>query len=373
MVLSAALESLRSRVARIAERHFALACVLLAAFTVAWNGLGTIPHDEYRLTALDPFASRLGVGGETNNFYQQSPLLPLAGYYTHMTSPGAFVWLCLAIIAAGFFAFALLARARYGREAGLIAAALVLAHPAFLVMMSWVGSPDGTTFLVTACLLFARSWWAVGVLCLVGAFNHPIIVFAAPAVIALRATAGEKECGFWKLLPAAAGLALGTGAVYLFLDHYHVQVFSRLDCIGTRSLGQWAEMNLSHLPLALWSLHGAMWLAMAAAAVAAWSEDRRYFVVFAACQAAFCGITFFTEDTTRVFSLLSWATSVHCVMHSLRMLDAKGLPQDGRQCRAILAAVALFGLIGPHYYMWAGEIHASNFAGFWQFIGRLAG
>ena len=368
MLLSDAAEALRARVAGIAERWYFPASAALLLFCVAWIGLGTLPHDEYLLAAQNPFESLRSFLYPVRNYFQQSPLLPLTAYAAGLTSKAGFVTLCLGFIVLGFGAFASLARVRYGRELGLIAAALALSHPVTLVMLSWVGTPDGITFLLTACLLFARSSAWIAILCTIGAFNHPVMVFAAPVILVLRATSGEKECGFRQLLPAAAGLALGTAAVYLFLWHYKIGVFSRLDCIGTRTLGGWIKLNLTSFPLTLYSLHGPIWLALAAAFIAAFSLDRRYFIVFILCQLLFYGITFFTEDTTRVFSLLTWAAAIHCILHAARLLEAKRNLRECAQYRAALIVIAIFGLLGPHYYLWNSTLRIPNFTEFWQSI-----
>ena len=108
---------IRERAATAATSRYVPAVILLILLKIALSGLGTIPREPYRLTALDPFHRVLA---HPEICFQRSPLLPLLGYFSGLTSPSGFGALCLAIVVIGLVAFALLERRRHGAQDGLL-------------------------------------------------------------------------------------------------------------------------------------------------------------------------------------------------------------------------------------------------------------
>jgi hypothetical protein len=355
----------------IARRHFGLSVVALLVFITAYNGLGVVPHEPYRLTAQNPFER---VQAHRENYFQESPLLPLVAYYSRLTSGFSFNALCLAIIILGYVSYAVQARKRLGSVGALLLLCLLAAHPVTLVLLSWIGAPDCITFLLTVFLLFSRSPVAIGAISLLGSFNHPIMLLVAPVVLLLRRLSREDEIGYLHFAASGVGLVLGSLAVRGFLDINHIDTYSRLDFLMSRSLMSWIRHDLSNLPMALFSLHNLVWFAWVACAVLFFRRNRAYFGVLLVAQVVMYGVTFFSVDTTRVFTLLAWAPAFHCLQYSLRL----GGESDGMalstQLRGVLLIVALVGIVKPNYYVWDGTIYGPSFNDFYfPVLERLRG
>jgi len=357
------LGGIQERAARLATSRYVPAVTLLILLKIAVSGLGTIPREPYRLAALDPFHR---VTAHPENYFQRSPLLPLLGYFSGLTSPSGFGALCLTIVTIGLMAYALMARRRHGAQDGLLQFGLVVSHPVTLVLLSWLGTPDGLSFLFATVLLFSNSLPLIGLASALGAFNHPVIHFVAPVVIILRLAAREPGLKNRSLGAVALGLLLGNAAVLAFLDAFGIETFSRLDFLMDRSLLTWVKQNTFALPHTLYSLHQASWFALALCVGVLFNRDRRYYLMFAASQLLFFVVTFFSADTTRVFSLLAWAPALHCIQHSLSLVDQTEGAASREVFRQVLILVAIVGLLTPGYYIWTGELHLPNFNGFYN-------
>jgi hypothetical protein len=133
-----------------------------------------------------------------------------------------------------------------------------------------------------------------------------------------------------------------------------------------RSLLTWVKQNTFALPHTLYSLHQASWFALALCVGVLFNRDRRYYLMFAASQLLFFVVTFFSADTTRVFSLLAWAPALHCIQHSLSLVDQTEGAASREVFRQVLILVAIVGLLTPGYYIWTGELHLPNFNGFYN-------
>ena len=356
---SAILEVLQNAVSALARRSYPGACVGICAVALALTGIGTVPHEPYRLTALNPFAKSPVYDVNT---FQESPLLPLLAHVTRLTAPAAFAALCLAFGFMGLVVIAGYARKELETAEAIPLFALVVGHPAVLILMSWVGTPDPITFLFEALFLFVSHPLALLLISAVGAFNHPLVVFGAPAVLVLRWLSGDKRIGRGRLAFCAAGLVVGTIAVQVFLSSYGIEVFSRLDYLRTLSLVGWIKHNLSNLPAALYSLNGVSWLAIAVCVTGCFRLDPKYYSGFLVAQALFLGMAFFSIDTTRVYALASWPTVVHCIVHSLRLARSHNETRLGGELRGAMAGLGLLSLLGPRYYVWDDAIHGPPFA-----------
>ncbi|MBN1674393.1 MAG: hypothetical protein JXR37_25320 [Kiritimatiellae bacterium] len=359
MRLATLIAQAEARFDRIARSHFLVAALCLLLVAVALNGLGHSPDVSYRVVAHDPF-SRMSPKVK-NNYHQTSPLLPLLGHYAHLTSKRRFFALCLALTGGGFAAFCLAARKRLGPEPALLLFVLLLAHPVTTVLLSWLGMPDCLTFLFTALLLFARSYGLVAVLSCLGAWNHPVFYFAAPVLLLLRKLAGE-EAITWRHIPVCClGLLAGWATVAWFLHANEITVAGRVDYLKPFLKGRPA-MNLQHLPLRLFSLHGLVWFGLIAAAATLFARGRVYFAALCLAHLLFGAVTFFMADTTRVFSLLAWAPALHAVGHALKLAGASDERARG-DLHAALLLVALCGVVVPRVFLVSVKIYTAPFWG----------
>lgn len=353
----------------IAEKWYTRALFLMILFRVLTSGLGTMPREPYRLAALDPFHRVLA---HPENYFQRSPLFPLIAHFTGLTSRFAFAGLSLGIIVVGLALYAYFTQRVNGKADGLILSGLVISHPVVIVMLSWLGTPDGLSFIFTALLLYSKSASVLFFACAFGAFNHPVLNFVAPILIALRIFSGEPDLRRQMMVPAAVGLLIGNTAVFGFLEIFEIQTYSRLDFLLSRSLLTWLKQNVYALPHTLYSLHQASWFALALCLAVGFKKNRAYYLLFISSLLFTYGVAFFSADTTRVFGLLAWGPALHCIGYTIRLIDAGGDGQSSQQFRQALMLVTLVGLVAPGYFMWTGELHLSGFNEFyWPILGWI--
>jgi hypothetical protein len=90
------------------------------------------------------------------------------------------------------------------------------------------------------------------------------------------------------------------------------------------------------------------------------SSNRRLYGAYVASLLVFYGITFFTKDTTRVYALLSWAPTLHCLLHTWRTASPK--EARGSVFRHSVVLSALAGWCAPRLFVWDGTVHSPWFA-----------
>lgn len=365
MLISAAIERLDNWFSTASASFFRLTVIVLVLFTIANNGLGRAPYAEpYRQLALNPFIQVTGI-----NYHQESSLLPLVAYYLGFNSELLYPALCLSIILFTIAVFASLSRRYFGAEISLLAVGLLLAHPVTNILFTWLGYPDPITFLVTILLLFANSSALVLGLCLVGAFNHPVMFFSAPVILSLRIASKDGGILYRHLLFGIAGLLLGYSLLYLFLASNNINISrSRFDLAMNQSLLAWININIRSFTLSLYSLQGIVWFAIVWCVLTSFQNNRSYFILFLAAQLLFYLITFFTLDATRIFSLLAIGPTLHLIIYSMRLVGVDDSSPLSQQFRRTLLLVTIAGILIPKFFMWEGKIHAPFFEDFFRIV-----
>ncbi len=343
-------DQLEAWVRRCVRQHFYLMLALLVVTTILYCGIGVVPREFYRELAKDPYIQRTDIHQE--NYFQESPLLPVLAYLTGWQAQTPFNVLCASFILAGVAYLVRATRRRYGSLWTLLLLALLLANPVTVVLLSWIGMPDAITFLALALMLYIRQGWVVFLLAALGSYNHPTVMFAAPALWLLRWRARESGVNFRHVVLTVAGVLAGWLAVRFFLHINSIEVVSRAEFVGDRNLLFWIKYNLTHLPVAIFSLQGMVWFALAASLFVLWRLDRLYAWLL---LGLFYGVTFFCLDTTRVFALLAWAPAWHAVLHALQKAEQAD-PRLRLQLERLLLLIALIGLISPTYYVWLGQV-----------------
>lgn len=351
--------------------RFFLASLLMVCFTLVQYGVGIVPREFYRQVAANPYVEQKAVHEE--NYFQESPLLPIVAHHLGLVSRLSFNVFCLAVIIGAYGLFAYYCRNRLESSPAFIVFALLQAHPVTTVLLAWLGMPDGITFAATILVLFTTSLVGIGLLGILGAFNHAIALFAIPAVLVLRRLAKDKGISWWHPVVAVIALGLGMLAVQGFLHLFNINTYSRLSYAATLDFKFWINQNLAFLPMTLFSFHNIIWLAIGVCILAAWCYNRLYFIVFALIQLCFYAITFFCLDTTRVFALLAWAPSIHCIIYSCRLLREQRQDVLYEQVRKLLLLVALIGILIPNYYVYLGNVYhpAGNEFQVWSYLQSL--
>jgi hypothetical protein len=337
-----------------ARRRFWLVLALMVVVTFLYCGIGIVPREFYRELAKDPFSQRTDIHRE--NYFQESPLLPVLAHMTGWHTRTSFALLCGLFIVAGFTYLTRAARRRYGPLWTLLLLALLLGNPLTVVLLSWLGMPDTITFFALALLLYLRQGWLIFLVAGLGAYNHPIVMFAAPSVLLLRWLARESGLTFRHVVMGLAGVAAGWLAVRAFLHINSIEVVSRTEYVGDRNLVFWLKYNLNNLPVAIFSLQNMGWFALAASFLVLLRLDRRYAWALLGLLALFYGVTFFCLDTTRIFALLAWAPAWYSVVHALQRAEQED-PRLRAQLERLLLIIATLGLLAPTFYVWLGQVY----------------
>lgn len=351
--------------------HFFLACSLLVCFTLIQYGVGIVPREFYRQVAANPYVEQTKV--HEQNYFQESPLLPIVAHHLGLVSRLAFNLFCLAVIIGAYGLFAYFCRDRIEHSLAFIVFALLQAHPVTTVLLAWLGMPDGITFIATILALFATSFIGLAVIGVVCAFNHPIALFAIPVILVLRRLANDKGITWWHPVVTVMALGLGMVAVQSFLNLFDINTYSRLSHAAALDFKFWINQNLSFLPMTLFSFHNVIWIAMGICILAAYRFNRLYFIVFSLTQLGFYAITFFCLDTTRVFALLAWAPAIHCIVYSCRLLRERQQDALYDHTRKLLLLVALIGILIPDYYVYLGTVQhpSGNEFQLWSYLQSL--
>lgn len=364
MLLSAFLDGLYEGTLRLGRSRFWLPVLGLVFLTVIFiNGIGIVPEEPYQRLSENPFVTRTDI--HFNNYWQENPLLSVIAFYLGLTSPLAFNILCFIIITGAFLSFALLSRHRWDSAPALIFSALLITSPLTTVMLTWLGTPDGLSLALTIPFLFTNSGWLIFFLSMFGAMNHPAFMIAAMEILALRWAAREGT-NFKHLLIAGFGLAAGYALVRVFLAVNQIEFVSRTDFLLLRNWEEWFKLNALNFPMSVSSLFNTHWVILPVCLVMFFKRDRVFYSLALAFLLVNYGITLFTLDTTRVFSLLSWGVLFACIFRSfdLAVSDRETKPQTQKQFLQALIVIGIASFFTPRYFSWAGEIHTTPFYDF---------
>jgi hypothetical protein len=368
MLLSTALDVLYEKVQGLGRQKFWF-LFLGAAFVlvILINGAGIIPEEPYQRLSQNPFITRTDI--HFNNYWQETVLLPLLAYYLDLTGTITFNTLTFFIIVGAFSLFAWFTYRYRGSTLALLTTTLLITSPLTTILLSWLGTPDGLTLALTIPFLFTNSSILIFLLALLGTANHPSFLIAILEILILR-WAVHNEISIKHILLAVLGIVSGYGLIKIFLYTQGTEVVSRLDFMQLRTLRDWVELNMNNLPGTLFSLFNIHWLILPLSMIMFFKKDRRFFVLAGMLLLLNYVIVFFTLDTTRVYSLLSWAVLFVCIFHSYDLAGPETENNTDYQ-KQYLQALILIGVISfftPRFFSWVGEIHVVSF---FKAIGQL--
>lgn len=373
MTFSILVEKLYARTMGLASRWYwitLLGGLILITLIIGVN----IPDGSggYQLLSQNPFVTRYDLGA--TNYYQEDILLPLLAYFTRMTSRTAFLILCFAMIFGSYVLFAYLARRAFGNLPGLLFSILLITYPLTTVLFSNIGMADPLSFLLAVPLLFVANPILIGVLSFLGVCNHSMMLAAMPELILMRFIAKDEKIKPLHVFVSIAGAALGYLAVRAFLLINNIQFFpSRIGFIGETRLSTWISIDTFNLPLTWFSLQNIHWLALLFCVLVFFKQDRRYFLFLLALLSLNYAVTLAVYDVTRVFTLMSWALTFHCLFHCYRLLQKHGQPSEVVEYMKVLMVIAIISFGAPRFYVWAGHIDPSPFDAFYHRIGLHLG
>ena len=295
------------------HKSWPAALIIFFIVVILINGISLVPPQHYQKLSQNPFITRTDIAPE--NYWQETVLLPVIAFYTKMNNQVSFSILCFAFIVGAYILFTVFVYKRFGSLPAILFTAILLTGPLATILLSWLGTPDDLTFFLTVPLLFTGSGIVIFILAVLGTMNHITFLIAAVEILALRWVARDN---IRKLHLAAViiGGIIGIIGVKVFLAANHIQAFSRLDYIFSQSMDLWIKVNFSKLPLTLFSLFNIQWLIIPICFIMFFKKDRRYYSSILAMLLFNYGVTFFSQDTTRIFSLLSWGILIRCIFHS---------------------------------------------------------
>ncbi len=372
MTVSILVEKLYARVMEIASRWYWITVLGGLLFITLINGVDIPKDSAYRLLAQNPFVTHYDIG--TVNYWQEDILLPLLAYFSRMTSRTAFLLLCFAMIYGSYVLFAFLARRAFGKLPGLIFSILLVTYPLTTMLFSMIGMADPLSFLLTVPLLFGASPILIGVLSFLGVCNHPMMLVAMPELILMRFIAKDEKIKPLHVFVSIVGAASGYLAVRAFLLFNNIYFFpTRIGFIGETKLSTWISMDTFNLPLTWFSLQNIHWLALFICCLILFKQDRRYFFFLLAFFSLNYAVTLVVYDVTRVFTLMSWGLTFHCLFHCYRLIQKHGQPSEIIEYMKALMVIAILSFGAPRFYVWAGHIYPSPFDAFYHRIGLHLG
>ena len=361
MLLSTALDALYEKAQELGKKkYWFLLLVLLFIFVTLINGVGIVPEEPYQRLSQNPFITRTDI--HFNNYWQETVLLPVLAYYLGLTGTITFNVLSFTIIIGAYSLFAGLTFRRQGATMTLIAGALLITSPLTTILLSWLGTPDGLTVALTIPFLFTNSNILIFILAILGTANHPAFMIAILEILVLRWAARDK-IKIKHIAFATIGIILGYEIVKLFIHANGIDIVSRSDFMQLRTMSEWGKLNLNNLPSTLFSLFNIHWLIFPICMTLFFKKDRWFFYLIILMLLINYGVVFFTLDTTRVFSLASWAVLFSCIFHSYELTASETENNNVYRTQYIqaLLLVSLISIFAPRYFSWAGEIHATPF------------
>jgi hypothetical protein len=360
VLLSTILDRVLEKINQLQPKKIPAILGLFLVIVIFTNGIFLVPPEQYQRLSQNPFITRTDI--DIHNYWQETILLPVVAYYTQLTSRLSFNGLCFLILEAAFLLFAQFTLKREGPTATLIFSAILMSGPLTTVTLAWLGSPDGLTFALTVPILFVNSSLSIFFLAILGSMNHFAFTIAAAEILALRWVARDG-IKVYQLIALAIGGMFGYIFVKLFLAFNHIQIMTRFDYIFSKNLMGWVSMNAANFPMTLFSLFNVQWLVIPVCLIMFFRFDKFFFGCLLTILALNLGITFFTEDSTRIFSLLSWGVLMECIFHAYKL--ALNQKDNGillqKQFLQALMVIGFISLITPRYFSWNGEIHPSSF------------
>ena len=368
MFLSSLLDSLYQAVIDLGrKKYWYLIPGLFLLIVILINGIAIIPEEPYQRLSQNPFITRTDI--HFNNYWQENPLLPIIAYYLNLTSPVTFNILCIIIFVGAYGLFTTLTYRHWGSTTALIFSTLLITSPLTTIILSWIGTPDGLTIAFTIPFLFSHSSVLLFFIAVLGITNHPTFIVAALEILLLRWVA-RKEINLKHILITIAGGAIGYGLVKLFIASNGIEVVSRFDFMQLKDFDEWAKINIRNLPASLFSFFNIHWLIFLVCLIMFFKKDKLFYSLALFLLAANFALTFFTLDTTRVYTLTSWGILFACIFHSYRLASKE--PNDAsifqKQFLQALIVIGLVSFLTPRYFSWAGEIHQTPF---YEFIRKV--
>jgi hypothetical protein len=355
MLISVLLNSILDKIQNAPKKTWWLGVASVFLAVILINGITLVPPQHYQRLAENPFIVRTDIAAD--NYWQENLLLPAFAYFTHLNSPVTFNLLCFAIVAGGFALFAWWSYSRWGAVPAFLSTTLLITGPLTTVLLSWLGTPDGLSFVLTIPFLFLGSSPVLLVLSALGSLNHVTVPAAAVLILVLRwcARDGTKPR---HILATVIGGGAGYALARLILALLQIPAWSRFDNYFNRDLASWTGMMARNLPITVFSLFNIQWFLVIILVVMFFRKDKLFYSAVVVILLFNCVFAYFSNDSTRNFALVSWGVLVESAIHSYR-LAADMEESHRKELLQAWTAVGLASFFAPRFYSWNGSIYAS--------------
>ncbi|MGB2867042.1 MAG: hypothetical protein WBD36_01205, partial [Bacteroidota bacterium] len=339
--------------------------IALSAVAVLAYGIGFVPSEDYFRFSANPF-----IPGGAAWWIHDSLLLPLLAWILNLnTSVGRFETFCWLFFWLGFITFTVLSvrqtnflfkefESKYGLDFRLIPLLLLLLNPVVLVMLNWLGMPDTLTFFLTVMIFLGESDLLTMACSTLIVINHPQGLVISIFIVVLKMS---KEFSLKHSVKMRAALPIlfsvaGYAFVKMYLYHFSMPMPSgRFDYVLKHGLAYWLDKNGQAPFLTGFSLYNASWFLILFCVLYFFRHAKVYYSAVILLTIAAGTISFFTRDTTRVFSLLTWFIPIHAFLTSLQLMTEKDLAD--RRVAKVLLFICLAQFLIPKYYSWDGKLY----------------
>jgi hypothetical protein len=347
------------RLSRIIRSHGYKIYFLIFMLNLLWNGFCRVDSfarhvltSEFK-NAKNPFAFN-GSG----NYLQEAPLYFILAHWVGATTPQKYLLFCGAAILLAHAIFLILAVRTLGREDGILASLLFVAHPITYILNTWIGMVDPLTVICTTVVLFARGIFPVLIASALSTFNHPSTTFIVPSVLLLRFVATSRDATVPMLVAGGTGIVIGKFLCRSVWMMYTFPVYTRWDFFVEIPWKHWLKVNFSHFSIAVYSFAFALWIPLVIAIASGYNNSKKFIVCYAIVILGLYGVTFLTLDTTRVFAVLSWAPTLYMLISFLR--EPSPGPRPFPNIGALVRWCALLGWLAPHLFVWDGRVYSAG-------------
>jgi hypothetical protein len=248
-------------------------------------------------------------------------------------------------------------RTRIGRiRSALLACSLVLSTIG-LILYSWAGMPDFLTVMWAAVACFTRRPWLLAAATFLGTANHlSQFAFIALFICGLRWSL-EPGFGRRELAATLLGAAVGAASVKGFLWMLDLApATDRLElALQTPPQVWWSRFAVRGWQ-SVYSFHHGHWLLLALLIPVLAVYWRRALWLLVGCELLALIPTILTQDTTRVFAVLSWFVPAMVLVQIRQGSERVPDPWQRRLTAALALSMGLMAVV-PKIYVWNGVVH----------------
>ena len=357
-LIAAALSGLARRVFGM---PFWILYVLVLGFCLFQNGFSLSPQTSGLFLVSADITRNPFIYRRADEWLLSSFLGPLLASVTSMNrSIEYFALMHLAIFFVFFTVLVVLIRRRNGDFAARCVLLIFMLSPLSNVLLTWIGSPDILTALLSMTIVvFWNNPIVLGLCAFLLGTNHPeqggIILLLLTMLSALTRKA-RTTLRF--AVVGLGSLALGIAAVQWYFDRHNFEiVFTRLDYLQVYGLFQYVRATLSNPFALVFSLYNVLVLFVAAYVAYFWKRERIAlgFLIYSAL--AFI-VILFTLDQTRVFAILTFPALLLLALSR----PFSSLEGAERHFFEVVLVIALtVGILLPRFVVWNGSVYVSAY------------